>query len=231
MVAQTAPDGTGSFIVRREQQSLRAMTVSSIRRAILSLHFKPGERLTERELCALTGVSRSLMREALRDLEAEGLIANVQHRGPSVQALTVKDAQEIYEVRRALEPLAARLFVVHAEEDHVVRLQAMAAMCKATMQARQVYESVNALEGFYRVLYEGSGNRLALGLGRSVYAKAGLLRAVTFDRQTEADTRESIRRIGEIADAASRRDGEAMVAACLEQIERSSKVAARLLDR
>ena len=58
------------FRVSREGQSLRSMTVASLRKAILSLHLKPGEKLTERELCELTGVSRSLMREALRVIDA-----------------------------------------------------------------------------------------------------------------------------------------------------------------
>ena len=65
-----------------------------LRKAIFSLHFSPGERLTERELCELTGVSRSLMREVLRDLEASGLIFNVPHRSPVVISLTRDDARE-----------------------------------------------------------------------------------------------------------------------------------------
>src|SRR5215831_16842550 len=81
------------FRVSREGQSLRSMTVTSLRKAILSLHFKPGEKLTERELCELTGVSRPLMREALRDLEAPGLISNVPHKGPAVAMLTRNDAR------------------------------------------------------------------------------------------------------------------------------------------
>src|SRR5215468_10692502 len=75
------------FRVSREGQSLRSMTVASLRKAILSLHFKPGEKLTERELCELTGVSRPLMREALRDLEAQGLISNVPQTGRSMSSL------------------------------------------------------------------------------------------------------------------------------------------------
>src|SRR5215472_11886688 len=85
---KTAAWQARQFRVSREGQSLRSMTVASLRKAILSLHFKPGEKLTERELCELTGVSRPLMREALRDLEAQGLISNVPHRGPAVAMLT-----------------------------------------------------------------------------------------------------------------------------------------------
>src|SRR6266403_1193801 len=110
---------TTQFRVRREDQSLRALTVSNLRRAIFSLHFKPGERLTEKALCELTGVSRPLMREVLRDLEAQGLIENVPHKSPIVTTLTRSDAMEIYEVRSALEPMAARLFVERAKEEQI----------------------------------------------------------------------------------------------------------------
>jgi DNA-binding GntR family transcriptional regulator len=220
---------TGTFLVAREQQSLRALTVQSIRRAILSLHFQPGERLTERALCAMTGVSRSLMREALRDLEAEALIVNVLHRGPVVATVTAKDANEIYEVRKALEPLTARLFVKNASAADIAALKRAAAACKAAMQADDIYGSVDALESLYRTLYDGAGNTLALALGRMIYAKAGLLRAVTFRHQSEQETRESIRRIDEIAKALAKRDDTAAVEACLKQIERSARVAARLL--
>jgi len=231
MTTGTAVPLPSNFIVRREHQSLRTMTVASIRRAILSLHYKPGERLTERELCGLTDVSRSLMREALRDLEAEGLITNVQHRGPAVQTVTLIDAREIYEVRRALEPLAAHLFVANATDRHIEQLKAAAVQCKTTMVEGRVYDSVVTLESFYRILYEGAGNGLASSLGRIVYAKAGLLRAVTFDGQSQADMRQSIRRISEITGAARRRDAEALVDACRKQIERSAKVAAKVLGR
>src|SRR5260221_4361715 len=100
------------FRISREGQSLRSMTVASLRKAILSLHLKPGEKLTERELCELTGVSRPLMREALRDLEAQGLISNVPHRGPAVGMLTRDDPRAIYEVLSALGPMAPRVFGV-----------------------------------------------------------------------------------------------------------------------
>src|SRR5262245_52149007 len=105
---KTATWQARQFRVSREGQSLRSMTVASLRKAILSLHLKPGEKLTERELCELTGVSRPLMREALRDVEAQGLISNVPHKGPTVAMLTRDDARDIYEEGGALDPMPSR---------------------------------------------------------------------------------------------------------------------------
>jgi DNA-binding GntR family transcriptional regulator len=206
------------------------MTVASLRKAILSLHLKPGEKLTERELCELTGVSRPLMREALRDLEAQGLISNVPHRGPAVAMLTRDDARDIYEVRSALEPMAARLFVERATDGQVDELVAMADRCRQAMAQRNVLAVIDALEGFYKTLFTGAGNQMAAMLASMLYSKAGLLRAVTFQRQTDIDAKRSMTHIARIATAVRSRDADAAAATCLMQVKRSRDVAMRLLD-
>ena len=218
------------FRVSREGQSLRSMTVASLRKAILSLHLKPGEKLTERELCELTGVSRPLMREALRDLEAQGLISNVPHRGPAVAMLTRDDARDIYEVRSALEPMAARLFVERATDGQIDELVAMADRCRQAMAERNVLTVIDALEGFYKTLFTGAGNQMAAMLASMLYSKAGLLRAVTFQRQTDIDAKRSMTHIARIATAVRSRDADAAAATCLMQVKRSRDVAMRLLD-
>jgi DNA-binding GntR family transcriptional regulator len=218
------------FRVSREGQSLRSMTVASLRKAILSLHLKPGEKLTERELCELTGVSRPLMREALRDLEAQGLISNVPHRGPAVAMLTRDDARDIYEVRSALEPMAARLFVERATDGQIDELVAMADRCRQAMAQRNVLAVIDALEGFYKTLFTGAGNQMAAMLASMLYSKAGLLRAVTFQRQTDIDAKRSMTHIARIATAVRSRDADAAAATCLMQVKRSRDVAMRLLD-
>jgi len=227
---QSAKRQAVQFRVSREGQSLRSMTVASLRKAILSLHLKPGEKLTERELCELTGVSRSLMREALRDLEAHGLISNVPHKGPAVAMLTRNDARDIYEVRSALEPMAAKLFVERATDEQIDELDVMADRCRQAMAEKDVLTLIDALEGFYRALFTGAGNQMAAMLAGIIYSKAGLLRAVAFQRQTDVDAERSMAHIARIAAAARNRDADAIAAACLMQVRRSREVAMRLLD-
>ena len=77
---------------------VRQQIADAIRNAILTEDFKPGDRLIERELCALTGVSRTSLREGLRELESEGLITNQPNRGLVVTTLSYEDAEHIYEV-------------------------------------------------------------------------------------------------------------------------------------
>jgi DNA-binding GntR family transcriptional regulator len=90
-------------------QPLRQVVTDALRKAILSKRLKPGERLVEEQLAADLGVSRNPVREALRVLESEGLVEISPRRGASVTNVSEEEAQEIVEVRAALEGLCARL--------------------------------------------------------------------------------------------------------------------------
>src|SRR5215217_6967550 len=91
-----------------EVPTVRAIVEQKIRDAIMLGTFKPGQRLVERELCELIGVSRPSIREALRRLEADGLINNVPNRGPAVNSISTEEAQQLYAARALLEGYLAR---------------------------------------------------------------------------------------------------------------------------
>ena len=120
MMAETAPVGSipegQRFRVHRIAAPLRHSVTESIRNAIAAGVFKAGARLPERDLCAMTGVSRTLVREALRQLESEGLINVIAHRGPVVSRVTPEQAEGIYQVRIELEGLASQLFAERASD-------------------------------------------------------------------------------------------------------------------
>src|SRR6476661_6411138 len=92
----------------RNIPTLRELTLEKMRGAILNLIFQPGDRLIERELCDRLGVGRTIVREVLRHLEAEGLVQNLPHRGPTVSIPTVHECRQIYELRAVLEGMAAK---------------------------------------------------------------------------------------------------------------------------
>src|ERR1700743_1459943 len=100
----------------RKSATLRLLVEDKLRAAIATGRFKPGQRLVERELCELTGVGRTSIREALRPLEAEGLVTVVPHRGPSVSKMTVEEARHLYAVRGLLEGYAGRCFATRRPE-------------------------------------------------------------------------------------------------------------------
>src|SRR5882672_1518544 len=84
-------------------KTLRELALDRMRAAILDFRFKPGERLTERDLCHRLGVSRSVVREVMRHLEAEDLVQTIPHHGLIVAKLDASQAAEIYEIRALFE--------------------------------------------------------------------------------------------------------------------------------
>src|ERR671938_580034 len=88
--------------------TVRAMVAQKLREAIMSGRLKPGQRLVERELCEMMGVSRPSIREALRLLEADGLVNTVPHRGPVVSTISLAEARQPYDARAVPEGFAGR---------------------------------------------------------------------------------------------------------------------------
>ena len=103
-------------------QLVRERAFEQVRDAIISGKLAPGTRLIERELCEALGVSRASVREMIRRLEAERLVGVEPRRGPTVMALSRKDATEIYEVRALLEALLIERFAEVASDDEIARL-------------------------------------------------------------------------------------------------------------
>ncbi|MFO7741969.1 MAG: GntR family transcriptional regulator [Anaerolineae bacterium] len=104
-------------------RSLREVAASALRRSILNGALKPGERLVETAIAEQIGVSRAPVREALRQLEMEGLVVSEPHRGTFVVELSCADLWEIYTLRAAVEGLAAQLVTRRADAEMLSQFQ------------------------------------------------------------------------------------------------------------
>lgn len=140
--------------------SLRDRVTASIREAILNGQLKPGQKLVERELCSSLEISRTLLREALPQLQAEGLIRSIAHKGPSVASVDAEEAKEIYQVRRVLEAFAAQEFARNASDAQIAQLREQLAALKRPEASSSLLNLLIAKAGFYSVLFEGCGNRV-----------------------------------------------------------------------
>ena len=94
--------------VERKPAPIRTQVLDNLRLAIVERRLAPGQRLIERELVELTGVSRTSVREALRELAAEGLVTVIPNKGTVVTSVSAEEARQLYQVRSALEGLAGR---------------------------------------------------------------------------------------------------------------------------
>ncbi|PLX66342.1 MAG: GntR family transcriptional regulator [Denitrovibrio sp.] len=102
-----------------ESKPLREKIADKIRTDIIKGVYKNGERLVEPKLAKNLGISRTPIREALRQLESEGFIEIVPRRGAIVKELTIKDIDDLYAIKANLEGLAARQAVLKITEEQI----------------------------------------------------------------------------------------------------------------
>ena len=142
----------------RQDTTLRAQVQYGLRSAILDGQFKAGQKLVERELCELTGASRSILREALINLEANGLIERESYRGFSVSQISPRKVKEIFELRTTLETMAAELFTERASEQELNTLRDVLAELEQGMALSDLGKIRAAKERYYDVLFTGCRN-------------------------------------------------------------------------
>ncbi len=194
-----------------------------MRAAILAGVFQPGERLIEADLCERLGVSRPSIREALRSLEAEKLIAIVPNRGPLVSSITWEQAKEIYQVRILLEGEAAAACARQATPDGVQRMQgALSDFIKAD-KAADPAGLLNATSRFYDEILEGCGNSVIRDILNGLLARITFLRSRSMSASGRA--KESAREMKAILLAIQKQDAEAARKAAIHHVEQACIVA------
>src|SRR3954452_14969677 len=205
---------SASLKVERTPAPVRAQVLDNLRQAILDGRFLPGQRLIERELVELTGVSRTSIREALRELAAEGLVQTIPNKGTVVATLGAEEARQLYQVRTVLEGLAGRLFVENATDAQ--RRALHRAMTAIERLAERGASILDAKDRFYDVLFGGGGNvalhQTAIGLRARVRA----LRSLSLSRPGRAE--ESVRELREIMAAIDANDAERAELACTRHV-------------
>jgi DNA-binding GntR family transcriptional regulator len=216
------------FRVERIAAPLRHSVTESIRYAIALGRFKAGERLPERGLCEMTGVSRTLVREALRQLESEGLIQVLPHRGPVVARLSPKQAEGVYQVRVELEGLACQLFAERATPAQRAALESAFAKLEASYGDADPLARLRAKNHFYDCLVDGSGNE-ALGISlRMLNARVMLLRATSL--QAPGRSKASLAELADIMTALASHDGKRARRAAELHVRNAAEAAIELLS-
>ena len=109
-------------------QPLREVVCESLRDAIRRGVLKPGERLMEIQLAEELGVSRTPVREAIRKLELEGYVIMMPRRGTYVASMSIRDINEIFEIRTALESLSNGLAAERITDEELESLQRLLVM-------------------------------------------------------------------------------------------------------
>lgn len=213
--------------IPRQSATLRLQVEDRIRAAIANGVFEPGQRLVERELCEQIGVGRTSVREALRQLEAEGLVTVYPHRGPVVSTLTPEEAQHLYSLRGLLEGYAGRMFAQRGTPADLDRLDAALDAFEVASKSDQKWELIETKNAFYSVLLDGSGNPYLKQMLTVIHNRVNLLRATSLSQPGRIEN--SVVELRRICKALRDGDADEAQAACIEHIQEAAKVVEQVL--
>lgn len=211
------------IMIERPEVTLRDRVIDGIRDAMMSGDLRSGQRLTERQLIDLTGVSRTSVREALTHLQALGLVETSPARGLRVPVLNHKTVVEIYEARAALEPAVARHFVERATDVEVAKVLEF-------RDARSGLE--NRLQGIREMddlLIAGARNSVLAEILDPLRTRIHALRRISMSIPGRADA--ALAEIRRLCDAIEKRDAGAAERAAREHVQAASIVALEALEK
>jgi len=146
-----------------------------IERAILSGQLKPRERLVEMDLISKFGISRTVVRESLKRLEAKGIIRTTPYRGAMVADLTVEEIEEIYYVRSELEKIAARLILEHITTQEIRHLKKLSKEVEKNLREKTL-QMIEKDSEFHRVIFKACRNNYLYRLIDFLRIKAHIVR-------------------------------------------------------
>lgn len=134
--------------------------LAKLQRDILTEKLKPGQKLTEQDLCREYEVSRTPIREALRQLEADGLVENILNRGSFVIGMSEQDYEDMFEMRKAYEIQAVEWAIERITDEEMDRLEETFEFMEFYTMRNDIDKMLVINSGFHQVIYEASHNRM-----------------------------------------------------------------------
>lgn len=133
---------------------------SQLQRDILTGKLKNGQKLTEQVICEEYNVSRTPVREALRQLESEGLVENILNRGSFVVGLSKQDFEDMFELRKIYEIQAVKWAIERITEEEMDALDETFEFMEFYTLRNDIDKMLTINEGFHQIIYEASHNRM-----------------------------------------------------------------------
>lgn len=224
----TASSQGTAIRVERPTKTLRELALDKVRDAIVDGYFRPGDRLVERDLCAQLGVSRTIVREVLRHLESEGLVANLPNKGPIVAMLDLDEARQIYEIRGALEGMAARLCAERRDPAIVEALEASLNGIRESYVSKDMPGVLAHTSAFYQTLFSKVDRHVAWGVVNLLTVRINHLRSMTI--KTKSRDIEGPAQMEKIVEAIRKGDGDAAYKAAHDHVKSACAIAEAVLS-
>lgn len=131
-----------------------------LQKDILTGKLKNGQKLTEQVICEEYNVSRTPVREALRQLESDGLVENILNRGCFVVGLSLQDFEDMFELRKIYEIQAVKWAIERITEEEMDALDETFEFMEFYTLRNDIDKMLTINEGFHQIIYEASHNRM-----------------------------------------------------------------------
>ncbi|EXB06189.1 TPA: GntR family transcriptional regulator [Acinetobacter baumannii] len=209
--------------------TLRELCLDKVRNAIITGYFPSGKRLVERTLCEELGVSRSVVREVIRYLEAEGLVEILPNKGPIVSLLNWDIASQIYEIRLLLEQSAVVDCTKNLDEKTAEKLKLLLEDLKAAFAADDINLIIATSTRLYETIFTTANHYIAWEVVQRLNGRISRLRAMTM-KSTKREI-SGYQRIKNMCEAIYlHKDPEKAKQAVAEHIAEAAAVAKNILD-
>ena len=210
--------------------TLRELCLEKLRNAIITGYFPSGTRLVERTLCEELGVSRSVVREVIRYLEAEGLVEILANKGPIVSLLDWQTASQIYEIRLLLEQSAVADCTKNLDADTCERLKLLLAELEQDFVADDINHIIATSAKLYETIFSTANHDVAWEVVQRLNGRISRLRVMTMKSSTRKVS--GMQRIKNICEAIYlHQDPELAKQAVAEHIAEAAAVAKNILEQ
>ena len=209
--------------VRHQAAPLRNKIIAALRSAIETGILAPGTRLIEKDLCDQLNVSRTSLREALRELQAEGIFEPDSARGLTIGTISREDAENAYRIRSVLEALAVEQFIEKADDAAMRDLVRDGDILKAAYTSGILPNIIESKRAFYDRICTGAANGIAFDIINRLVLRTSSLRRHSLERKERQI--QSIKEIDRLIKAIQNRDVEAACKAAIDHVKNSARSA------
>lgn len=207
---------------------LREIVFETLREAIINAVLKPGERLMEIQLAEEMGVSRTPVREAIRKLELEGFVVMVPRKGAYVAGISIKDIADVFEIRAALEGLAAGLAAERITEEELEQLERILVKIGECVQNNDLEKLIEVDTEFHDTLYKACRNERLVQIVSNL--REQIQRARTASLSTPGRSKYALEEHKKIVEAVSERNVELSQMLAREHIENAENAMLDVLN-
>ncbi|SDY57673.1 transcriptional regulator, GntR family [Proteiniborus ethanoligenes] len=200
---------------------IREIVYEELRKAIFDGRIKKGEHLVESIIGEKMEVSRTPVREALRQLEAEGLVSNVPRRGAIVQGITKEDAVEIYDLREVLEGLVVRLSCKNITDEDIIKLKDILKKMEETISKKDDESYLNIHGDFNNIIFNRANSKRLQSMMTNIYDYLASLRSISLQKEDRRIS--ALEEHRQIVYALEKRDEEAVEKLAREHVRKAKE--------